>query len=164
MIHIIVAIDRFGGIGRGGDMLFHIREDLKRFKKLTMGGALVMGRKTFESLPNGALPGRRNIVVTRNPEYTAPGIEVAGSLDDALAMAANGNTDTFVIGGGEIYAQAMSKADILDITSIDAVGEGADTFFPAIPLDEFVLADSEEGETIPAVRFLTFKRLTPGQS
>ncbi len=87
MIHVIVAIDENRGIGYGGDMLFHIREDLRRFKALTMGHALIMGRKTFDSLPNGALPGRRNIVITRNPDWSAPGAERARSLDDAIAMA-----------------------------------------------------------------------------
>lgn len=83
---IIVACTRNFAIGRGGDLLFHISDDLKRFKALTMGHPIIMGRKTFESFPKGALPGRRNIVVTRNPAYTASGVETAASLEDAIAL------------------------------------------------------------------------------
>ena len=128
MIHIIAAIDENRGIGYRGDMLFHIREDLKRFKAITMGHTLVMGRKTFDSLPGGALPGRRNIVVSRNAAWSAPGAERAASLDEALAMAGDG--DVFVIGGGQIYRQALPLADVLDITEIHTHAPTADTFFP----------------------------------
>ena len=79
-MNLIVAIDRKGAIGKGGDLLFHISADLRRFKALTMGNTIVMGRRTFESLPKGALPGRQNIVVTRQPDYAAPGVDVAHSL------------------------------------------------------------------------------------
>ncbi len=146
MVCIIVAIDRRGAIGRGGDLLFYIKDDLRRFKALTMGNTLVMGRRTFESLPKGALPGRRNIVVSRNAAYTAPGIEVAPSLEAALALAANGPGDTFVIGGGQIYAQALAKADVLELTVVNAEAEAPDTFFPAIPLDDYRVEKIERGE------------------
>lgn len=146
MLHIIVAIDRRGAIGRGGDLLFYIKDDLRRFKALTMGNTLVMGRRTFESLPKGALPGRRNIVVSRNAAYTAPGIEVAPSLEAALALAADGPGDTFVIGGGQIYAQALAKADVLELTVVDAEAEAPDTYFPAIPLDDYRVEKIERGE------------------
>ncbi len=146
MLCIIVAIDRRGAIGRGGDLLFYIKDDLRRFKALTMGNTLVMGRRTFESLPKGALPGRRNIVVSRNAAYTAPGIEVAPSLEAALALAADGPGDTFVIGGGQIYAQALAKADVLELTVVDAEAEAPDTYFPAIPLDDYRVEKIERGE------------------
>ncbi len=146
MLHIIVAIDRRGAIGRGGDLLFYIKDDLRRFKALTMGNTLVMGRRTFESLPKGALPGRRNIVVSRNAAYTAPGIEVAPTLEAALALAAAGPGDTFVIGGGQIYAQALAKADVLELTVVDAEAEAPDTYFPAIPLDYYRVEKIERGE------------------
>ncbi|GFI13796.1 dihydrofolate reductase type 3 [Muribaculaceae bacterium] len=146
MVCIIVAIDRRGAIGRGGDLLFYIKDDLRRFKALTMGNTLVMGRRTFESLPKGALPGRRNIVVSRNAAYTAPGIEVAPSLEAALALAADGPGDTFVIGGGQIYAQALAKADVLELTVVDAEAEAPDTYFPAIPLDDYRVEKIERGE------------------
>lgn len=146
MLHIIVAIDRRGAIGRGGDLLFYIKDDLRRFKALTMGNTLVMGRRTFESLPKGARPGRRNIVVSRNAAYTAPGIEVAPTLEAALALAAAGPGDTFVIGGGQIYAQALAKADVLELTVVDAEAEAPDTYFPAIPLDDYRVEKIERGE------------------
>lgn len=128
---IIVAVDAAMGIGSNGDMLFHIKDDLRRFKEITMGCPVVMGRKTFESLPKGALPGRRNIVVTRNAAYTAPGIETATSLAKAIEMGAEAER-VFVIGGGQIYAEAMPIAHRLYITRIDALGAKPDTFFPDI--------------------------------
>ncbi|WP_303037705.1 dihydrofolate reductase, partial [uncultured Duncaniella sp.] len=98
-ITIIVAATRDMAIGNRGDLLYHISDDLKRFKSLTMGHPIIMGRKTFESFPKGALPGRRNIVVTRNISYTAPGIETASSVDDAVKMC-EGAERAFIIGGG----------------------------------------------------------------
>ncbi len=100
-ISIIVAMTPSGAIGRKGDLLYHISADLKRFKALTMGKPIIMGRKTFESLPSGPLPGRRNIVVTRRNDYPAEGIEVAGSLDEAVALAADAE-EAMIIGGAEI--------------------------------------------------------------
>lgn len=133
MITIIVAATRDMAIGRGGDLLYHISDDLKRFKSLTMGWPIIMGRKTFESFPKGALPGRRNIVVTRNAGYTAPGVETASSLDEALAMC-EGTENVFIIGGGEIYRQALPLADRLELTLIDAECHDADTRFPSVEL------------------------------
>lgn len=152
MIHVIVAIDENRGIGYGGDMLFHIREDLRRFKALTMGHALIMGRKTFDSLPNGALPGRRNIVITRNPDWTAPGAERARSLDDAIAMA--GVDDIYVIGGGQIYAEALPIADVLDLTLIHKAAEKVDTYFP--PYQQ--LFTEVDRIDMPDYSFITLKR------
>lgn len=118
-ITIIVAATRDMAIGDRGDLLYHISDDLKRFKSLTMGHPIIMGRKTFESFPKGALPGRRNIVVTRNISYTAPGIETASSVDDAVKMC-EGAERAFIIGGGEIYRQALPVADCIELTLIDA--------------------------------------------
>ncbi|MCM1067567.1 MAG: dihydrofolate reductase [Muribaculaceae bacterium] len=154
-MNLIVAIDRKGAIGRKGQLLHHISADLRRFKALTTGHTVVMGRKTFESLPKGALPNRRNIVVSRTPAYSAPGIEVAQSLDAALAMAGE---DAFVIGGAEIYRQALPKARTLHLTVIDAESDDADTFFPAIPLDDFRVEAIEIHEGDPAFRFVTLVR------
>lgn len=131
MITIIVAVTRDGGIGRAGDMLFHIKADLQRFRQLTMGYPLIMGRKTFESLPGGPLPGRRNIVVTRNKQYTAPGAEICDSLQSAIDACAEA-PDIMIIGGAQIYAQAMPLADRLLMTEIDAIIPDTDTFFPSI--------------------------------
>ena len=155
---IIVAIDRRGAIGRKGDLLYHISADLRRFKALTSGQTVIMGRRTFESLPKGALPNRRNIVVTRQTGYTAPGIETAHSLDAALAMAAEGTGDTFVIGGAEVYRQALPRARELYLTVIDAETPDADTFFPHIELDRYRITDLEIADTVPPCRFISLKR------
>ena len=131
MVTIIVAItaDK-GAIGRGGDMIYHLRDDLRRFKALTTGHTVVMGRRTFESLP-GALPGRRNIVVTRNTGYAPAGAETAPSLEAAIAMCA-GAGEVMVIGGGQIYAECMHMATNLELTLVDGSVPDADTFFPAV--------------------------------
>ncbi|MDE5642136.1 MAG: dihydrofolate reductase [Muribaculaceae bacterium] len=132
MVNIIVAATLDGAIGLEGDMLYYIGPDLKRFRQLTTGNTIIMGRKTFESLPKGALPDRRNIVVTRQSAFTAPGAETAGSLEEALAMAAG--QEIFIIGGESIYRQAMPLADRLYLTEINIRRPDADTFFPLPPL------------------------------
>lgn len=152
MIHIIAAIDQHRGIGYNGDMLYHIREDLRRFKSLTMGHTLVMGRKTFDSLPGGALPGRRNIVITRNEAWTAPGAERASSLAEALAMAAG--DEIYIIGGGQVYAEALPLADVLNLTLIHSAAPEVDTFFPPYE-DMFV---EREREDKPDYSFVTLVR------
>lgn len=154
-VSIIAAVADQGAIGRRGDLAFHISADLKRFKSLTMGHPVVMGRRTFESLPKGALPGRRNIVITANADWSAPGTEVAHSLEEALDMAGDG---VFVIGGGKVYSQALLHADTLHITRIFARCEDADTFFPDIPSD-FVITDKSEicDSEIP-YQFITYRK------
>ena len=130
-VSVIAAVADNNAIGRRGDLAFHISADLKHFKELTMGRPVIMGRKTFESLPSGALPGRLNIVITRNPAWSAPDTVRASSLDDALGIAAEQNPEeVFIIGGGQIYSRALPLADVLHITRIFAAAEGADTFFP----------------------------------
>ena len=160
-VSIIVAVDRNYAIGRGGDMLFYVGDDLRRFKALTMGHPIVMGRRTFESLPKGALPGRRNIVITRNESYTAPGAETAASLDEALRMAAAGTDEIFVIGGGSIYEAAMPMADTLYLTHIEAAADDADTYFPR-PGAEWTVAEESplatDARTGLPYRFVTLKR------
>lgn len=154
---VIAAVGRDGAIGRGGDLAYHISADLRRFKALTMGHALIMGRRTFLSLPGGALPGRRNIVLTRDPGFSAPGVETAPSLADAVAMA----PDAFIIGGGQVYAAAMPLADRLEITAIDADTPDADTWFPTIG-PEWTVAEASESATDPrsglGYRFVTYRR------
>lgn len=146
-INIIVSVDRNNAIGRQGDMPYHISADLKRFKSLTMGCPVVMGRKTFESLPKGALPGRRNIVITRDEAYTAPNIETVSSLDKAIELAQQADNDIFIIGGGEIYRQSMTIADNLFITHIDDEADNADTFFPTIDSNIWNVTESSPVET-----------------
>lgn len=156
MTHLIVAIDRKGAIGHAGDQLYYIKEDLKHFKSLTMGNTIIMGRKTFEALRKGALPGRKNIVVTRNRSYRAPGAEVAHSLAEALSIAP---AEAFIIGGAEIYRQALPMADTLHITVIDDEAANADTFFPAIPLERFRVTAITSAETTPPIKFYTLSAL-----
>lgn len=148
---VIVAATPDGAIGRGGDMLFHISDDLKRFKRLTMGNTVIMGRKTAESLPPKGLPGRNCLTVSR-----------AGlSLQQALDEAQKGPGEAvYIIGGGEIYRQTLHLADTLELTVIHAPSEGADTFFP-MPDDNWQLVAREEGVGEPRHEFLTYNRIKP---
>lgn len=131
ILTLIAAVARNGVIGMDNRLPWHLPADLKHFKELTTGHAVIMGRKTWESLPEKfrPLPGRRNIVVTRNGDYCAKGATVSMSLPDALAAA--GGDEAFVIGGAELYKAALPLADRLQLTEIDAAYEG-DTWFPAI--------------------------------
>lgn len=128
-VTLVAAVARNGVIGRDGDLPWHLPEDLRRFKELTMGGTLVMGRKTYESIGR-PLPGRRTVVVTRQPDWSQPGVETASSVEEALEIAGDG--DVFVVGGAEIYRRALELVDALELTEIDADYEG-DTFFPDLP-------------------------------
>ncbi len=136
----IVALGDDFEIGFNGDLIWHIKEDLKRFKRLTMGHPVIMGRKTRESLPY-ALPGRTNIVVTRNPDYSAPGSLIAHSLTEAIEIAkqAEGSEKIFIIGGGQIYEEAFPMLDTLEITHVYDSPEDADTFFPKVSIDDWKL-------------------------
>jgi len=127
-VHLIVARARNGVIGSGGTMPWHLPVDLAHFKRTTLGHGIIMGRKTWDSIGR-ALPGRRNIVVTRNGQWQAPGAVAAPSLDAALA--ACGGTDAFVIGGAELFALALAgPLHALHLTQIDADFDG-DTYFAA---------------------------------
>jgi dihydrofolate reductase len=127
-INLIVARSRNGVIGRDGALPWRLPEDLAFFKRTTMGHPIVMGRRTWESIGR-PLPGRRNIVVSRRADYTAAGAEVAPSLDEALRLCA-GSAELFVIGGAQLYAEALARADRLIVTEIDADFDG-DTRWPA---------------------------------
>ena len=155
-IFLVVAVAANGVIGTDGGMPWHIPADFRRVKTLTMGKPLVMGRKTFESLP-GVLPGRRHIVITRDPQWSAQGAEVAHSLEAALALA---NAPQIVIfGGAEIYAQALPKARRIELTEIKADIPG-DTFMP--PLGEGwreTFREEHPAESNrPAFAFVTLRR------
>ena len=128
-VSIIVAIAENGVIGRENGLPWRLSTDLKRFKALTMGKPVLMGRKTWESMPKRPLPGRRNIVITRDANYVADGAEVFSSLDEALEAAGGG--DVCIIGGGEVYAQGLDHADELHVTHVEAAVDG-DTLFPDI--------------------------------
>lgn len=142
-LHIIVAMDERGAIGQEGDMPWgrNLPADLKHFKSTTMGFPIVMGRKTFESLPKGALPGRQNIVVTRNKAYEAPGADVVNSLEEALDKAEG--DQLFLIGGGQLYQQGIALADVLHITLVHHTWQEADTFFPDIDIDIWECVENE---------------------
>ena len=129
-IAIIVAIAEGNAIGKDQQLLCHMPADLKRFKALTTGHTIIMGRKTFESLPH-ALPNRRNIVLSSQPEAHFPGCEVCSSLPDALALCA-GEEEVFIIGGGQVYQQALALADKLYITYIHHAFPEANIFFPRL--------------------------------
>ena len=134
-IHAIVAIDENGAIGRQGDLLCHMPADMKHFKEVTMGHSIVMGRKTFESFPRRPLPGRQNIVITRNADWQYPGVTVAHSLEEAIAAA---DTDTvFIIGGAQVYAEALPLVGVLHLTLIHARWASADAFFPPLNMEEW---------------------------
>ena len=131
MIAIIAAIDKNNALGFKNRLLFYLPDDLKHFKALTTGHTVVMGRKTYDSLPKGALPNRRNIVLSRSNKLVLPGVEVFSSLEEALKHCAE-DEQVFIIGGASIYKQAMPLADRLYMTEIDAEAAEADVYFPAI--------------------------------
>lgn len=132
IISLIAAIDKNRVIGAGGALPWRLPEDLRFFSRTTMGHCIVTGRKNYESIPQKfrPLPGRHNIIVTRNPGYHAPGTTVVPSVEEAIAFAQKRNeSELFIIGGGEIFEQTIGMADRLYITHVDAQLDG-DTFFP----------------------------------
>lgn len=142
-ISIIVAIAENNVIGDNNQLIWHIPEDLKRFKALTMGHHIIMGRKTWESIGR-ALPGRISIVISRNPNYLAPGAIVVTSLEDALAKAQSDN-EVFIIGGAQIYEQALPLANKLYLTQVHKAFEG-DVSFPEIDKNIWKQVSSEKGK------------------
>ena len=134
MISIIAAVARNRAIGYRNKLLYWLPDDLRRFKQLTTGHTIIMGRRTFESLPKGALPNRRNIVLSRGSS-DFPGCDRFASLKEALAHCKD-NEEVFIIGGASVYGQAMPIADRLCLTEIDDVPENADAFFP--PYEDWV--------------------------
>ena len=157
-ITLVVARASNGVIGRDGTLPWRIPADLKRFKRLTMGSVMVMGRKTFDSLP-GLLPGRRHVVLTRDCDWSAPGAEVAHSVDEALDL--SGSEPVSVIGGAGIFEMFMHLADRLELTDVlqDIPG---DTFMPDPRLDgtweEICREEHAAAGEIPAFRFVTLER------
>ena len=127
-LSLIVATDRNNGIGINNTLPWHLPEDLAFFKRTTSGHAIIMGRKTFDAIGR-PLPNRRNIVVTRNPAWSHAGVETTSSLDQAVAIAGEG--EVFIIGGAQIYRDAIALADRLIVTEIDAAFD-CDAFFPQV--------------------------------
>ena len=141
MITIIAAIGKNGELGKNNDLIWHLPNDLKRFKKVTAGHHVIMGRKTFESLGK-PLPNRTNIIITRNSTYTAEGCVIVNSLQEAIE-AAQEDENPFILGGAQIYKQALEIADVLDLTRVDASLE-ADAFFPEIDLEKWKVVARED--------------------
>ncbi|MEO5881186.1 MAG: dihydrofolate reductase [Caldimonas sp.] len=157
VLSLLAAVARDGGIGYRGELLVRIADDLRRFKRLTLGSPIVMGRKTWEAIGR-PLPGRQNIVVSRDPGWHAEGATSAASLDAAIALAATSER-LFVIGGAEMYALALPRADELELTEIDAEFP-ADTFFPPWSRGDFRQTSREAHATPEGLRysFVSYKR------
>ena len=136
-ISMIAAVGKNLELGKNNDLIWHFKEDMKFFKETTMGHPVIMGRKTFESLPK-ALPGRKNIVISANPEYKADGAEVVASVEEAIKLAEAENTEAFVIGGGRIYTEFLPFADNLYLTEINAECPDADTYFPEFNKSDYI--------------------------
>jgi dihydrofolate reductase len=137
IISLIVAMDEKRGIGRQNALPWKLSDDLKRFKALTMGHTLLLGRKTYDAIGR-PLPGRKIIILTRNPDYTIDGCRIARTLHQALELAAaDGENEVFISGGGEVFAQALPHADRIYLTQVHASLE-CDVFFPQLVLDDWI--------------------------
>lgn len=145
-ISLIAILGKNNEIGKDNQLLCHLPSDLKRFKAITSGHTVIMGRKTFESLLNGPLPNRRNVVISRNKALVVEGAEIYASLDHALLKSIN-ETEVFIIGGAQIYAQALPVADKLYLTRIHASFPEADAFFPSVDWNKW---NEVNRETFPA--------------
>jgi dihydrofolate reductase len=158
-IALVVARAANGVIGKDGALPWHLPEDLKRFKALTMGKPIIMGRKTWDSLPRKPLPGRTNIVITNNADFKAEGAVVVTSLDAAIARAKDENPpEIMIIGGSTIYKQAMAFADTIHLTQIHKAFDGDKRF---LPMDHtWSQADREDHETADGLKYsyITWRR------
>ncbi len=159
IISLIAAVASNGVIGRAGALPWHLPVDLGRFRELTTGHTVIMGRKTFQSIGR-PLPERVTIVLTRRGEFEAAGVAVAGSLQEALAAAA-GESEVFVCGGGEVYRQALPLADRIYLTLLDRPFDG-DTLFPEIPPGRFEEVSREPFPGDPGGVFLLLERRLTG--
>jgi dihydrofolate reductase len=165
ILTLIAGVARNGTIGRDNQLLWHLPEDLKHFRAATMGAPVIMGRKTWQSLPERfrPLPGRRNLVLSRQPGFEAPGAQVLPDLDTALKLAeASGAVRAFVIGGAQIYREALPRADELLLTEVERDFEG-DAHFPAFSRSAFAEIERERHQAAPpndfAFSFVTYRRL-----
>ena len=156
---IIAAVSINNVIGNKNKLIWNLPNDLKRFKKLTTGHSVIMGRKTFDSLPN-PLPNRDNIVITRNTDYSNSNVTVCSSIEDAINLTKT-DTQPFIIGGGEIYSQTINLADKIELTRVYKKFDG-DAYFPEIPLDIFELINEERYNSNTQnefdYSFLTYKK------
>ena len=154
-VSIIAAMSRNRVIGAGGSIPWNIPADMNRFRRLTLGHTVIMGRKTFESIGH-PLQGRKNIVVSRQPDYCPAGVLVAASLEEALQCARD-DGEIFICGGGEVYAQALPVAARIYLTVIDADSDG-DRQFPPIPPHAFVETSRERLAEVPPADFIILER------
>lgn len=163
MITLIAALAENNAIGNENKLLYWLPNDLKRFKALTTGNTIIMGRKTFDSLPKGALPNRRNIVLSRQKDLVIENAEVFNSLDEALAHCGK-QEEIFIIGGASVYEEAIKQADRLCITHIEDTPNNADAFFPEISKDIWKITSNEVFQTDEkhqyAYRFTDYQRKT----
>lgn len=139
----IVAFNQDFVIGKDGDLPWRLSEDLKRFKALTLGHTVIMGRKTWDSLPSAPLPGRRNIVISHNPDFIPEGAEMANSIEQAIAMC-DPNGEAFIIGGASIYHQSIPFCSRILATLVNIHVEDADTFFPPLESSQWELSDASQ--------------------
>lgn len=142
MISLIAAIGKNNELGKGNELLWHMPADMKHFKETTSGHSVIMGRKTYESIGR-ALPNRQNIVVTRNKDFSVEGVEIVNSIPEAIELTKD-KSEVFIIGGAEIYSQAMPHVNKLYITHIDAIDLQADTFFPEIDKNSWKESNRED--------------------
>ena len=160
-ITLIAAVSKNNGIGLNNKLLWYNKNDLKRFKELTTGHSIIMGRKTFESLPNGALPNRINIVLTKDKGYSRENILIANTVNDAIKMTKN-DLNPYIIGGGEIYSLFIDIAKKIELTKIDKFFS-ADTFFPKIKKKEWKIVSEKKylknENNLFGYKFITYKRL-----
>jgi dihydrofolate reductase len=155
---LVAAVARDGGIGVAGQLLLRLPEDMRRLKQMTLGSPVLMGRKTWQSIGR-PLPGRHNIVLTRDPHWSAEGATRAGSIDEAIALA-GAVERVFVLGGADVYARALPRAGELELTEVDAEFP-ADTFFPAWNRADFRQTSCDARSTAEGLRysFASYKRL-----
>ena len=162
MVTIIAAAGENNALGKNNELLWHLPNDFKRFKKLTSGHCIIMGRKTFESLP-GILPKRKHIIITRNSKFTVDSEQciVVNSLEKAIEITKEEDDNPFIIGGGEIYKQSLKYADCIELTRVHSPFE-ADTFFPEIDHKKWKLVEEQffrkDSKHQFDFTFLTYKR------
>ena len=158
-VNLILAVGLAGEIGKKGDLIWKIPEDLKRFKRLTTGHTVVMGRKTWESLPKKPLPGRKNVVITSDPDKVFEGAVRAGSPQEAMT-ATKDDGEVFIIGGEQIYRALLPYADKIYLTVIEASDPKADARFDMDTSEWTIEEESEPSETPEGIRYryLTYKR------
>ena len=163
MIALVAALDRKFAIGRDGVMPWHLPDDLRRFKRLTLGNSVLMGRKTALSIGR-TLPERTNLVLTRNGAAPFPGQIAVRSIDAALAL--TGERDLMVVGGGEVYAQTLDRAERMYLTWIDTEADSADTYFPHFDEGEWQVEHEEahgaDAKHACAFRFVDYRRVAAG--